>query len=239
MRRNTVSNTIKQKTNTKQKLLCEGCNEGNEERGRHEITVVPKSYKHEQYNAIVKCVFLGGSKTGKTLLLTTISHGNNLINNNNKTISKRNSYYNPTFGVDFRCIDLKHVDTNIKFQCWDVPGEKEYQVASIDTYLYGSDIILLFCDVNVPHEIINWLNRMEISKYINKQNKVFLICDGKTSLVNYDEHVNIIKQLQDDIMTTYPSITISDSYIFDFTKLTQFTEVLDCMFKHVYVEIND
>lgn len=198
--------------------------EGNEQ---HDIVIVP-DINCGQHDIILKCVFLGYPGTGKTLLSSCIKNGK-------IGVGRRDSSYNPTLSVDFQSIVVQHTSNIIKMQCWDVGGVMNKLFLNI--YLSGAKIVFLFCDLYAPQRTLDWLKCVDTHSLIHASNKIFLICDQH--LAPGDSNFAIIKQLQTDIMTMYPTINVVDAFIFDYCDLSQFIGILDSVFKHVYVDIND
>jgi len=201
-----------------EKCLCE-------EKQPHQITILPSlDSGYAKYDRLLKCSFIGPPKTGKTLLSSTLGKGD---------IDRRRYNYMPTSDINFCTLTVQHLNEKIKLQCWDLMGDKSFKVRS-RSYLRGSGFILLFCDLNLPHEVIDWLHDTNMDQTLDKDDKIFLICDTPLSTNNGN-----IKQLQADIMTKYPSINIIDSFVFDYCKQQEFIDVLDTMFKNIHVKVSN
>jgi len=177
------------------------------------------------YDAIIKCVFIGPSGTGKTLVLTTLSNGDVTNFNSMPTV--------PTIGVDFGNTMIQHMNRNIKLQCWDTAGEARF--ATIATsYMRATQFVLLFCDMRKPQETLSWLTNNQILSNISYDTKVFLVCN--THLMS--GHDNDINQLQATITDTYPNLSLVDSLVFDFCKRDEILSNLSTVLNSILLNDN-
>ena len=176
--------------------------------------------RNGNYDALIKCVFLGPPKTGKTLLLSTLQDGD---------IDVCSNKYRTTIGADFSIVIAKYKSRNVKLQCWDSMGDKRFQSITV-SYLRGAKIVFLFCDLNHPKDMIKWLNG--VHKHVEFGAKIFLICNEQLTVDKNSNSDSNIRQLQYDIMNQYQTLTIDDSFIFDYCKQQELCNVLGKVFQH-------
>eukprot|EP00010_Vexillifera_abyssalis_P009304 CAMPEP_0201545762 /NCGR_PEP_ID=MMETSP0173_2-20130828/2196_1 /ASSEMBLY_ACC=CAM_ASM_000268 /TAXON_ID=218659 /ORGANISM="Vexillifera sp., Strain DIVA3 564/2" /LENGTH=226 /DNA_ID=CAMNT_0047954253 /DNA_START=58 /DNA_END=738 /DNA_ORIENTATION=+ len=90
---------------------------------------------------LIKGIFLGESKAGKTKLLEAL----------NGNLYKEQ--YKATIGADFLLKKLTNNNQNITFQMWDTAGQERYH--SLGTAFYrGSDVELLCVDMSNDGEVV-------------------------------------------------------------------------------------
>jgi small GTP-binding protein len=119
---------------------------------------------------IIKTIFIGNSRVGKTSLI------NKIINNNIVTEE-------PTYGVNY-FIDRKTIlNKNIKNQIWDLSGGEQFNQI-VKTYYKQIDICVLvfdLTDVNSYTKLSIWLEDFNINS--NNKSCVKILLGNKTDLI--------------------------------------------------------
>jgi len=191
-----------------------------EEKQLHRIVILPSldsGYaRYDSYDTLLQCSFIGPPKAGKTLLSSTLTHGD---------INRRNDSYTSTYDITRCSLIIQYLNEKIKLQCVDFMSDTRLRSKY---WSCRSALTLLFCDLNNPDEVIEWLNCTYKYQIFDEDDKVFLVCDTSLSANN-----NNIKQLQTDIMIKCPLVNIIDSFIFDYCKQQEFIDTLEKMFKHI------
>ncbi|KAJ5077204.1 ras and ef-hand domain-containing protein [Anaeramoeba ignava] len=144
-----------------------------------------KQDHEEQYDTIIKLVFVGDSAVGKTSIIQTFSDDLFDINST------------PTIGVDF--VQKIHELSNgqkIKYTIWDTAGQEKFRTITTSYYRGVQGIILVY-DVERRHSFENlesWLK--EIKNSTSGDVEIMLIgnkTDGKRQITE-EEGLNFAKK---------------------------------------------
>ena len=105
-----------------------------------------------------KIALVGHTKTGKTSFIKNLLHG---FYNNIK----------PTLGVDVYPYDIRYNNVKYRLHFWDCAGDERY-LGLGNKYLLGSDMVLIFKDINKNNNIFEkWVPENTSYNYISYENE--------------------------------------------------------------------
>tara|TARA_B100001121_G_C18693475_1_gene624042 strand:+ start:3505 stop:4095 length:591 start_codon:yes stop_codon:yes gene_type:complete len=159
---------------------------------------------NDEYNKILKCIFIGDAYVGKTSLCKKLCQ-------NNFPLS-----YMSTIGVDFFIKIISINDENIKLQMWDTTGQEKYNSITTSFYRNAKFIFLMFDLTNYKsfYNIKNWLK--EIDYYCDDNIKKVLI--GNKSDLKSTINENEINDFCYNYDILYYSCSVKNDNIEDLMK---------------------
>ena len=118
---------------------------------------------------LVKVLFVGNCKVGKTCILL------NLTDENFRTT------HNPTIGVEFG--QCHSEDRKFKFQIWDTSGQESFK-AIVNSYYRSSKIVVLVFDLSDrdSYEVMQQYKIKESRNMADDDNAQFLLIGNKSDL---------------------------------------------------------
>ena len=170
-----------------------------------------------------KVVIIGDCQVGKT------SIANRLIKN---IFSPE---YNPTSGYNFHPYIINVDDTNIKFQIWDMSGDKNYRSALFNLYKNAAFGILVYSitDKSSFENLGEWIS--ELKKNGADYNKIILlgnkVDDEKNRDVSFEEGKNVCQKYD---LELFMEISCADGF-----SSPNFIEIIAAKLYEDYILSND
>ena len=131
--------------------------------------------RKDSYDYLIKIVFAGESKTGKTKLFERTKK-----NFNYSKFKKEKENYLQTIGVDFSGTLINFNDKSIRLQIWDTSGDERFKTM-ITQYFKGSFAILLFYDA-LDRKSFEKVKKIYEENHINIKDKLFILTGNKYDL---------------------------------------------------------
>lgn len=150
-------------------------------------------------NNVLRVVFVGDMRTGKTTLINRIS--NNQLDTNFSNITEE---YNYTLGVEFVVL---YID-NKKMLVYDCSGNEKYVYLTIH-YIDNADIIVFVYSINNMTSFANLQNIYQEYKRDNKleDKKIIIVCNMIDIIMKksdpYDKFETIGKEFADTIGASF------------------------------------
>jgi small GTP-binding protein len=160
---------------------------------------------NDNYDKILKCIFIGDPYVGKTSLCTKLV-------GNDFPLS-----YLSTIGVDFFVKIFNINNKNIKLQIWDTAGQEKYKAITRTFYRDISFVFLMFdlTDTKTFFNLKKWI--FEINQYCNiKDLKIALI--GNKSDLKSNINFNLIDIFCEDYNLKFYKCSVKIDNINDLIK---------------------
>ena len=159
--------------------------------------------RKDSYDYLIKIVFAGESKTGKTKLFERTKK-----NFNYSKFKKEKENYLQTIGVDFSGTLINFNDKNIRLQIWDTSGDERFKTM-ITQYFKGSFAILLFYDA-LDRKSFEKVKKIYEENHINIKDKLFILIGNK-----YELNLKPEEECK-DFVSDEEALEFSDKIIFIF-----------------------